>query len=97
MLLDHRCDGNVDCEDGTDEEMCDCRTRLANMYNASAICDGVPDCHDGSDERDCGPAPTCRNDETACGDRPGRCIGKAAWCDGVPDCKDGEDEKHCGK
>lgn len=97
VLLDHRCDGVVDCEDGTDEEMCDCRTRLEGMYSASAVCDGVADCRDGSDEKDC-VSFKCKSDETVCG-RPKRCVKKAAWCDGVVDCGggDGADEKYCSK
>lgn len=82
VLANHRCDGTVDCEDGTDEEACDCKTRLANMYNSSAVCDGVADCHGGEDE-------------TACG-RPNKCVKTRAWCNGCTDCDgDGEDEKYC--
>lgn len=97
ILLNHRCDGIVDCEDGTDEEMCDCKTRLANMYNSSAICDGTVDCHDGEDEKECYELK-CRSDEMVCG-RPRKCVKKTAWCDGIVDCDDGDgiDEKYCCK
>uniref|UniRef100_A0A2H8TQQ6 Serine protease nudel n=1 Tax=Melanaphis sacchari TaxID=742174 RepID=A0A2H8TQQ6_9HEMI len=94
VLSNHRCDGTVDCEDGTDEESCDCKTRLANMYNSSAICDGVVDCHDGADEAGC-VTPKCKTDETTCG-WPIKCIKRKAWCNGHVDCIDGSDEKHCG-
>jgi len=99
VLLNHRCDGTVDCEDGTDEEACDCRTRLANVYGARAVCDGVVDCHDGSDETECGGGtPICKHDETMCG-WPRKCVKKTAWCDGVIDCGggDGRDEKYCSR
>lgn len=94
VLSNHRCDGTVDCEDGTDEEFCDCKTRLANMYNSTAICDGIVDCNDGADEADC-ITPKCKPDETTCG-WPKKCIKKSAWCDGHVNCVDGSDEKYCG-
>ncbi|XP_022174294.1 serine protease nudel isoform X2 [Myzus persicae] len=93
VLSNHRCDGTVDCEDGTDEEACDCKTRLTNMFNSSAICDGLVDCHNGLDEADC-VTPKCKTDETACG-WPIKCVKKSEWCDGHVNCIDGVDEKYC--
>lgn len=95
VFSNHRCDGTVDCEDGTDEEACDCKTRLENMYNSSAICDGVADCHDGADETACSPLPKCKRDEIICG-QPTKCVKKCEWCDSVVNCNgDESDEKYC--
>ncbi|XP_050441670.1 serine protease nudel [Adelges cooleyi] len=90
--LNHRCDGKLDCEDGSDEQSCDCRMRLTNMFNSSAICDGIADCYDGTDEVGCGVK--CKSDEVSCG-LSRQCIRKIKWCDGVVDCTDKSDEKHC--
>lgn len=46
------CDGDVDCEDGTDEVKCTCVDYLKNE-NESLICDGIIHCYDASDERHC--------------------------------------------
>ncbi len=46
------CNGEVDCEDATDEINCTCGNRL-ETYNRSLVCDGVIHCNDWTDELDC--------------------------------------------
>jgi len=85
------CDGEADCEDGSDEEedcpapfMCGDGTEIPNEY----VCDGGADCADGSDEeQDCPPPPN----SFTCGD--GSYIPDVYVCDGAPDCADGSDEE----
>ncbi|XP_077864941.1 uncharacterized protein LOC144350705 [Saccoglossus kowalevskii] len=90
------CDGQADCNDGTDEAdcegtcsgyLCDTDTRCIPEY---WVCDNVVDCHDTTDEKDC---------EEYCGSDflcdTSRCI-YAEWvCDYTVDCTDGSDEEGC--
>ena len=57
------CDGDIDCDDGSDENIEICRkncnknqfrcTDQKSCITKAWICDGAEDCNDGSDEINC--------------------------------------------
>ncbi|CAL4150467.1 unnamed protein product, partial [Meganyctiphanes norvegica] len=97
-----RCDGYLNCLDGTDEVNCTQHTCSYNQHQCSdgvcvdyygSKCNSVLDCMDGSDEVGCDSPDTCAENQFQCGDE--RCIFKAWQCDGFPDCFDASDELDC--
>ncbi|VDP05019.1 unnamed protein product [Soboliphyme baturini] len=94
------CDGQKDCQDGSDENPTLCavrpcppsQTKCANgvCYPSQLRCDGFKHCDDGSDEISTFCQYKC---EFMCGN--GHCIGLRYRCDGYDDCGDGSDETDC--
>ncbi|XP_044190180.1 low-density lipoprotein receptor-related protein 2-like isoform X6 [Thunnus albacares] len=101
VMYSHVCDGEKDCQDGSDEEGCAAQCK-ADEFQCShgnrcipqaQVCDGQNDCQDRSDEMNCvslsdGCHQHCDNNT--------RCIPETFLCDGERDCADGSDEEKCG-
>ncbi|XP_070707105.1 low-density lipoprotein receptor-like [Pempheris klunzingeri] len=101
VMYSHVCDGEKDCQDGSDEEGCAAQCKADEFQCAHGnrcippeqVCDGRNDCQDQSDEKDCsrlieGCHQHCDNNT--------RCISETFLCDGERDCADGSDEEKCG-
>ncbi|KAH0951737.1 hypothetical protein HN011_001953 [Eciton burchellii] len=100
--LESRCDGVLQCNDGSDEDNCptigdgcsagEFACDVNRCILESQRCNFVEDCQDGSDEHDCN-YPACASNEFIC--RNGQCIDNNKYCNGVQDCHDGSDEHNC--
>ncbi|XP_049852318.1 G-protein coupled receptor GRL101-like [Schistocerca gregaria] len=98
--LVQRCDRDVDCPNGEDEDGCESfvcpvtHFKCANHFCVpeDAVCNFGDDCGDGSDEQSCSHR-SCWKSEFRCDN--GECIRPGFVCDGVVDCKDASDEVHC--
>ncbi|XP_032396162.1 low-density lipoprotein receptor-related protein 2 isoform X1 [Etheostoma spectabile] len=101
VMYSHVCDGERDCQDGSDEEGCAAQCK-ADEFQCShgnrcipteKVCDGQYDCQDRSDEMDC--SSLTKGCHKRC-DNNTRCIPETFLCDGERDCADGSDEEKCG-
>ncbi|XP_055635671.1 basement membrane-specific heparan sulfate proteoglycan core protein isoform X6 [Toxorhynchites rutilus septentrionalis] len=98
ILIEKRCNRQMDCLDGSDEKHCvhcgegDFRCQNGHCIPMSQRCDRWNQCSDGSDERDC---TNCDVHEFTC--QNGACIDKQDVCNGYRDCTDGSDEQNCSR
>eukprot|EP00918_Siedleckia_nematoides_P033993 GHVU01073976.1.p1 GENE.GHVU01073976.1~~GHVU01073976.1.p1 ORF type:complete len:764 (+),score=43.37 GHVU01073976.1:26-2293(+) len=95
-----RCNGQRDCNDGSDEDNCTCATNKFQCVESKRCipgswkCDDDQDCSDNSDEEGCTrQAPCDTSGNLLCGNNI--CIPKKWVCDGEDDCGDNSDERNC--
>ncbi|GAU92925.1 hypothetical protein RvY_04939-2 [Ramazzottius varieornatus] len=90
-----RCDGKIDCQNGSDELDCQqCQANAVRCANGQCKplwvwCNKMDDCGDWSDEP---PGCACREGQLRCTN--GQCV-IGETCNSIRECIDGSDEKNC--
>ncbi|XP_025416415.1 basement membrane-specific heparan sulfate proteoglycan core protein isoform X4 [Sipha flava] len=107
---EYRCNGLVECPDGTDELMCpssksnlepvcandDFQCDGTRCIHKSQVCNGVVDCLDQTDEQsNCPPTTACNSTWQFQCRRTLVCLDITLQCNGIENCQDGSDEENC--